>query len=111
MSQRRTFVLSSLCGLFLALSVSACVVYPARGPYVAGVVTVAPPVAPVEAVGVAPVPGYAWIGGYWNWVGGRHVWVNGYWAAPPHPGYFWRPNVWVRTGAGWRLRAGYWAHR
>ena len=28
-------------------------------------------------VGVAPVPGYVWFGGYWNWVGGRHVWDAG----------------------------------
>ena len=50
-----------------------CVVAPAPG-YYGGVVAVAPPPPQVEVIGVAPTPGYVWIGGYWNWVGGRHVW-------------------------------------
>ncbi|WP_297753462.1 hypothetical protein [Hydrogenophaga sp.] len=27
-----------------------------------------------------------WIGGYWNWVAGRHMWVGGHWEAPRPPG-------------------------
>jgi hypothetical protein len=72
------------------------------------VVMVAPPAPVVETVGVAPVPGYVWIGGYWNWVGGRHVWVPGAWR-PGRPGYRWVPHHWVAAGGGWRLEEGHWA--
>lgn len=78
--------------------------------YVGGAVSVAPPAPQVEVIGVPPQPGYVWLGGYWNWVGGRHVWIGGHWAAP-RPGYRWVPHEWVRAGGGWRLREGHWAHR
>ncbi len=55
-----------------------CIVVPAPG-YYPGAVRVALPVPSVEVVRIAPVPGYVWFGGYWNWVGGRHVWVGGHW--------------------------------
>jgi len=29
-----------------------------------------------EVVGVAPTPGYIWIGGAWFWEGGRHVCIR-----------------------------------
>jgi hypothetical protein len=47
-------------------------------------VRVAPP-APVRAgvYGVAPGPGYVWVGGFHEWVGGRYAWREGYWAHPP----------------------------
>ena len=94
-----------------ALSLSACVVTPYGEGYAQvspGVVTVAPPVAVVDSVGVAPYPGYVWIGGFWNWSGGRHVWVPGYWSAP-RPGFSWVPHTWVREGGGYRLHEGHWA--
>jgi hypothetical protein len=94
----------------LSAALSACVVYPARGYYVTGPVAVAPPPPVVETYGVAPAPGYVWIGGYWNWVGGRHVWVGGHWERP-HPGYYWEPHHWVRAGGGWRLAGGHWVRR
>jgi hypothetical protein len=78
--------------------------------YVGGTVNVAPPPPQVEVIGVAPQPGYVWLGGYWNWSGGRHVWVAGHWDAP-RPGYHWVPHAWVRAGGGWRLREGHWARR
>ena len=85
-----------------------CIVAPAPGYYRTGaVVRVAPPAPQVEVIGVAPNPGYVWIGGYWNWVGGRHVWVNGYWG-PGRAGYHWVPHTWGRYGGGWRMRPGYW---
>jgi hypothetical protein len=89
---------------------TGCVVAPVHPRFVGELVTVAPPPAPVEVIGVAPGPGYVWISGYWNWVGGRHVWVGGRWAAP-RPGYYWEPHVWVHTGAGWHLREGRWVRR
>ena len=88
---------------------AGCVVTPAGPPdaYVGATVAVAPPPLRVEYVGVAPVPGYVWFGGYWNWVGGRHVWVPGYWG-PGRAGYRWVPHHWVRVGGGWRIVPGHW---
>lgn len=40
-------------------------------------VVVAPPV--VAAVAPCPGPDYVWIGGYYDFVGGRRVWHDGYW--------------------------------
>jgi hypothetical protein len=92
----------------LVLSLSACVVYPRRAYYVGPEVAVAPPAPVVETYGVAPVAGYVWLGGYWNWVGGRYAWVRGHWAAP-RPGYHWAPGVWARgPGGGWRMTGGAW---
>jgi YXWGXW repeat-containing protein len=94
----------------LSAALSACVVYPARGYYVGPTVAIAPPAPVVETYGVAPRPGYVWIGGYWNWVGGRHVWVGGHWDAP-HPGYRWEAHRWVHGRDGWHLREGRWVRR
>ena len=96
--------------LAIALTLSACVVEPARVRYVGPVVTLAPPAPIVETYGVAPAPGYVWIGGYWGWVGGRHEWIGGHWSEP-RPGYRWVPHAWVREGGGWRLHEGHWARR
>ena len=85
-----------------------CIVVPGPGYYNGAVVSVAPPVAPVEVVGVAPAPGYVWFGGYYNWVGGQNVWVAGHWG-PGRPGYRWVPHAWVRGGGGWRMAPGHWA--
>jgi hypothetical protein len=99
-----------------ALALSACVVAPVgpypRGGYAYGeAVVVAPPPLQVEAVGVAPYPGYVWIGGNWTWSGGRHVWVPGRWSAP-RPGYYWEPHRWERRdGRGWYERPGRWERR
>ena len=94
--------------LITASLLEGCVVAPAPGYYGGAVVTVAPPVAQVEVMGVAPYPGYVWMGGYWNWVGGRHVWVAGHWG-PGRPGYRWVPHTWVHVNGGWRLSEGHWA--
>jgi hypothetical protein len=75
-----------------------------------GVVVVAPPVPVVETVGPPPTPGYIWLGGYWDWVGGRHVWVPGHWSAP-RPGYRWVAHAWVHGPEGWHLREGHWVRR
>lgn len=103
-------VVAAGLGLTLALSLGACVVEPARVSFATPLVVTEPPAPVVETVGVAPVAGYVWLGGYWNWVGGRHVWVGGHWA-PPRPGYRWAPHEWVRVNGGWRLREGRWVRR
>jgi hypothetical protein len=109
--------------LLVGLSLSACIVVPS-GRHYGGyggyggpggnpgnpgddVVSVAPPAPQVDVVIAAPGPGYFWIGGFWNWVGGRHLWVGGHWQAH-RPGYFWTPHAWQRHGQGWRARPGQW---
>ena len=89
---------------------TGCVVAPTQPRFVGEVTATAPPPSQVELIGVAPVPGYVWISGYWNWMAGRHVWVAGRWEAP-RPGFYWEPHTWVHTGAGWHLREGHWARR
>ena len=109
MFQHRWLNRSLLAGLVLGLFMGGCIVEPARGvAYVGGVVVTEPPVPVVEEYGVAPSPGYVRIGGYWNWVGGRHVWVGGHWASP-RAGYRWEPHRWEHVNGGWRLREGHWA--
>ena len=118
MKRIRTFSCAGLARLWgtsraIALIVataclSACVVVPAQPYYGGGAyVTVEPPAPRVEVVGVAPAPGYLWIGGYWGWAGGRHEWVPGRWEAP-RSGYRYEPHAWVREGGGWRLHEGRW---
>ena len=105
---RKTFYAGAVLSAAL---LGGCIVVPAGRPYAGGgggdYVTEAPPAPQVEVVGVAPTPGYIWIGGFWGWAGGRHVWTNGYWAAP-RPGYRWVPHQWHRHGPGWRAAPGYW---
>jgi len=105
----RTSLPTAALAIALATALGGCVVYPARPGYVAesAIVTVAPPAPEVEIHDVAPVAGYVWIGGYWNWVGGRHTWVAGHWEAP-RPGHRWVPHTWVRAQGGWRLDQGHW---
>jgi WXXGXW repeat (2 copies) len=110
MRNLRAFVRNAAIVAALSAALSACVVYPyppAHAYYVGGPVAMAPPPPVVETYGVAPTPGYVWIGGYWNWVGGQHVWVGGHWDAP-RPGYRWEPHHWVHAGDGWHLAGGRW---
>jgi hypothetical protein len=65
-----------------------------------------PPPVPVAAayVPVAPGPGYAWVGGYWQPVGARWNWHAGYWAPRPYAHAY---RVAPRYNAG-RYYRGYW---
>ena len=94
----------------LAVALCGCVV--TASPYYGGgaLVAVAPPAPRVEVVGVAPAPGYFWVGGYWGWSGNRHVWVPGRWAAP-RAGHVWVAQHWVHESGGWRSVNGHWARR
>ena len=61
----------AVASVLLSAALSACVVVPASGYYADVAVTdVAPPAPQYEVVGVAPSPGYIWIGGAWFWEGG-----------------------------------------
>jgi hypothetical protein len=72
------------------------------------VVDTAPPPPIYETVGIAPGPGYFWIGGFYHWSGARWVWNRGHYARPPHPGAAWiGPRYAVRGGRNVYIR-GYW---
>ena len=110
----RTTVAGALLGTLLSgCVVTARPVVPAVGVAVAapGVEVIAPsapPSAQVEVVGVAPAPGYFWVGGAWFWEGGRYAWHPGHWQAP-RAGYHWVQHSWVRAPGGWRMQPGHWA--
>jgi hypothetical protein len=106
MNRTRLFLALS-ASLAVGLALSGCAIAPDQGHSVDGVVMVAPPAPQVEVVPAPPNPGYVWIAGYWNWVGGRHAWVAGHWI-PPRRGHHWVTYEWVRQGDGWRLRPGHW---
>ena len=73
------------------------------------VIRVAPP-APVRigVVGVAPAPGFVWVGGYHAWQGGAYVWVPGAWVRPPRPRAFWVRPYYRRVRGGWMFVPGRW---
>lgn len=72
------------------------------------VVTDLPPAPVAEYVGVAPGPGFVWIGGYYHWAGGRWVWYRGHYERPPRPGARWvAPRYVIRGGTRVYVR-GYW---
>src|SRR5678816_3682647 len=52
-----------------------------------------------------PAPGFIWVDGYWNFMGGRYAWVGGYWRRPPFVGSYWMAP---RYSSG-RFYSGFWA--
>lgn len=118
MNTSRRTVLGAVAAITGATVLTGCIVVPAGdrggyagyGGYRSGPVMVAPPPPPGEVIGVAPGPGYFWIGGFWNWIGGRYVWVGGHWEAH-RQGYRWQPHHWAREGQGWRAEQGHWERR
>ena len=116
MTAHRWIWRAALAAICLSL-LSACVVAPV-GPYASygyaneageaiAVAGVPPPAPYVEVRPAMPYVGAVWIGGYWNWYGGRHVWVPGYWGAG-RPGYVWNPYRWAPYGNRWSLYGGGW---
>jgi hypothetical protein len=97
-------IVAAVAALTLSAALSGCVVTPVGY----GVVGVAPPPVPYEAVvGVAPGPGFFWMGGGYAWVGGRYAWQAGHWEAR-RTGQRWVPHAWHRYGNGWRDEGGRW---
>jgi hypothetical protein len=72
------------------------------------IVTEDPPAPIYETVGIAPGPGFIWIGGYYHWTGGRWVWYRGHYARPPHPGAAWVGARYEFRGGRRTYIAGYW---
>ena len=95
----------AVASLLMSVALSACIVAPAPG-YGDVVAYSEPPPPRYEVVGVAPTPGYFWVGGAWFWEGGRYGWHPGYWERP-RPGYRWVPHTWRHEGGSWRGRSGH----
>jgi hypothetical protein len=72
------------------------------------VVASEPPAPIVEVVGVAPAPGYIWIGGYYHWYGSHWGWVRGHYALPPRHGAVWVGPRYYAHGGHRVYVAGYW---
>src|SRR5438874_12277632 len=110
MSQRMnpSTVKVPLAGALLSAVLCGSILTAAPGYYAdAAVPEVAPPAPQYEVVGVAPAPGYIWIGGAWFWEGGRYAWHPGRWEAS-RPGYRWVPHTWRREGNRWHMQGGRW---
>ena len=104
------FAKVAVASALFGAALSGCIVAPAPGYYADVAVTdVAPPAPQYEVVGVAPSPGYIWIGGAWFWEGGRHAWHPGHWEAP-RAGYRWVPHTWHQEGGRWHMQGGRWEH-
>jgi len=100
-----------LCGCWRARRRRAVIAREAIGPAAPAEVVVVPQEPPplrVEVKPARPHPDHVWVGGYWNWQGGRHVWVAGRWTAPVRRGAVWVPDRWDRAPGGWRRVPGRW---
>jgi WXXGXW repeat (2 copies) len=71
-------------------------------------VRVGPPPPHVEAVVVAPGPGFVWIPGYYRWDGSVYVWVPGHYERRPRPRAVWVPAHWEHRRRGWYFVPGRW---
>jgi hypothetical protein len=71
-------------------------------------VTDAPPPALYETVGIAPGPGFVWVGGYYHWTGYRWAWYGGHYARPPRFGAVWIGPRYELRGARRVYIRGYW---
>jgi hypothetical protein len=67
-----------------------------------------PPPREDVVIGVAPAPGYVWVGGYWARRPTGWVWINGRWTSPPRPGAVWVSGRWERDPRGHLWVAGHW---
>ena len=99
-----------------ASALTGCVVAPVGPAYGNGgyydneyvAANVAPPAPYVETIPVAPFIGALWIGGFWDWSGGRHVWRPGHYERP-RAGYSYRQPAWNHGPDGrWMLNRGGW---
>ena len=100
---------TAVTAFVLVIGLGGCVVVPAEphGHADGPVVAVAPPAPQVEVIGIAPGPGYFWVGGWWTWSGNRYIWRPGHWALQ-RPGQRWSAHAWHRGPGGWYARPGHW---
>ena len=69
-----------------------------------------PPPAPLNdtVVGIAPGPGYVWVGGSWGWRDNRWGWDQGKWDRPPHAGARWEAPHYENRGGRHVYHRGGW---
>ena len=96
---KRGILTAVLAGTLFITGCAGYVGYYAPGP---------PPPVRVEAFGVAPGPGYAWVNGYWGYRGGGYAWVGGRWAVPPPGRRAYVAGRWEPYGGRYRWREGRW---
>jgi hypothetical protein len=77
------------------------------GVYIGG----APPPYRYEVPPPRPAPDYVWVGGNWNYAGGRYVWAPGVWRRPPHAGASWEHPHYDHYREGWAYHEGHWGRR
>ena len=100
---KRTFTVA-LLGPLAAVSLAACVAYPAHA---AGIeIEIAPPAPRVVEV-PPPRPGFEWAPGYWRYEGHHHVWVDGHWLKGRR-GQHWVADRWTPHGNHYRYEKGHW---
>jgi hypothetical protein len=97
----KKFLLSSACGLFLAVGIANAQVVVRIGPPPPRVVETVPPVPHEHA-------NWVWVGGYHRYDGNRYVWVPGHYVEPPHPHAHWEEGRWVERNGGWVWVEGRW---
>jgi WXXGXW repeat (2 copies) len=97
----KNMLLSTACGLFLAVGAANAQVVVRIGPPPPRVVETVPPV-PHEH------PGWVWQSGYHRYDGSRYVWVPGRYAEPPHSHDRWEEGRWVERNGGWVWIEGRW---
>ena len=113
----RQSVLWATAAVLGASALGGCVVAPVRPAYASGYyedgavfADAAPPAPYVESIPIAPFAGAIWIGGFWDWSGGRHVWRPGHYERP-RPGFIYRQPGWTHGPDGrWMLHRGGWDH-
>jgi hypothetical protein len=100
---KRTFTFA-LLGPLAAVSLAACVAYPAHA---AGIeIEIAPPAPRVVEV-PPPRHGYVYAPGYWRYEGHRHVWVDGRWMKERR-GQHWVADHWEPHNGHYRYEKGHW---
>lgn len=95
-----------LAALGTAAMLSACAVVPESSGlvYASG-----PPPAPyAETIPVAPFADAVWVGGFWDWDGGRHIWQTGHYEKRRSGFEFHQPAWGHAPDGGWHLDRGGW---
>jgi hypothetical protein len=90
---------SVLLAASLAVGAGGCVVRAHARVAPVGVVVVEEEPPPPRAVIVETRPGFLFIQGRWERMGGRWEWRDGYWERE-RAGYFYEPGRWERQGRG-----------
>lgn len=69
-----------------------------------------PPDPKEEEKPASPGPGYIWVAGYWDYIGGHHVWREGRWMQSK-PNYEYVRARYAYDGHSWQFYVPHWHHR